>query len=139
MKASKRKGDVYIPNQPFRDWLRAEIIALGGNPEVGSKDTSGACEVLARRLDIASRTLYRHLRGLNGCSVPSDVIGRLAVEEMLHNAGASFYEIYPDFAYEQDIELEDDAWCRCCADLVTPIMAVCPWCDTPVDDLRMAA
>lgn len=135
MKSSKRKGDTYIPNAPFVAWLRHEL-GVGDDPDnpSHSRHSNSGREQLAARLNITVRTLYRHLYRLNGCSKPTSVISRIGVEEMLHAAGVSFYDMYPAFAHERDIEIEPDEFCRLCGEWVTPINGRCPWDDCDLMD-----
>lgn len=140
--------NVHIPIDPFRDWCLTELSKEQPfDPPNGRHHAfNGAIARLAERLGTTSRAINRIKRRVRSSSnamrkgdIPTDTINRTSVEDMLHHAGISFYDVYPAFAHEQDIELEDDAWCRGCAEWTTPICSVCPWCDQPIDDLGMAA
>jgi hypothetical protein len=54
---------------------------------------------------------------------------RSLVEDALHHVDPDlFYQVYPEFAHEMDVEIELDAWCPFCEEMVTPINGLCPWC-----------
>jgi hypothetical protein len=141
-----------IPMAPFAAWCNDQVQQAAKRTEgisgwdVARNNMYGSVAAVADRLGIDVRNLNRLCRGMYAGSrnrrkgeFPADTISRYYVEDLLTRAEVSFYEIYPEFAHERDIELEPGAWCRCCAEYVTPVDGICLWCDTPVDDLRMAA
>lgn len=142
-----------IPMAPFSAWCNDQIqqaTKRQGGRLVGwdrvRSDTCGPAGELADRLGIHIRCLNRLRRGVYAGSqarrkgeFPADTISRYYVEDLLARAGVDFYDVYVDLAHERDIELEPDGWCSCCREYVTPIRGLCPWDDTPVDGLEMAA
>lgn len=50
--------------------------------------------------------------------------------DALDSADVDPADVYPELAV--DIELEPDATCPRCNDVVTPIAGRCPWCDSVV-------
>lgn len=133
------------------DALKVKMNAGGRfNP-----DATGARDRLAAKLGIASRTLWRYTHWRDSCGRPTTVAPRWYVEDMLERAGLRFSDLYPGSfekapgergpardvlryidllgnCCDEEIELEPDAWCRCCREFVTPIFGCCPWDDTPI-------
>jgi hypothetical protein len=137
-----------ISMAPFTAWCneQVELAAKRRGALSVFSDRYGPCAEVADKLGVHVRVLNRLVRGMYAGSrdrrkgeFPAETISRYYVEDLLSRAGVSFYNVYPEFAHEQDIELEPDAWCRCCAEYVTPLNGLCLWCDTPVDGLEMAA
>jgi hypothetical protein len=116
--------DERIPAGPFVAWVQAEIAKLDEQDQ--------AQDVLAARLGIVDRSLYRFAHSLNSESEPTDNYARVQVEDMLDAADVRFEEIYPEIAAAEDTPLEADAYCGSCHEIVTPIGGACPWCDRPV-------
>jgi hypothetical protein len=141
-----------IPMAPFTAWCNDQVeqaAKRAGAPrgwDVARSNMYGAATDVAERLGVHIRILNRLRRGMYAGSkdhrkgeFPADTISRYYVEDLLTRAGTSFYDVYPEFAHERDIELEPDEFCLQCGEYTTPIQGCCPWCDTRVDDLRMAA
>lgn len=122
-----------IPAHPLAFWLNQRLNRYIRENQYTPTDQTphAAVKELARDLDISDRALYRYLRSLNAYGKPTDTFIRARVEDMLHEAGVGFYEVYPDLA--EDVDLEPDAWCRQCGEMVTPISSSCPWCSVRVD------
>jgi hypothetical protein len=137
-------GGPRIPAEPFVAWCdrRLRVLARGGTMGILPTDllrertliASGARKVLAYRLGIEDRTLWRYLNGWDGTGRPTRTLPRHPVEDMLHRAGEDFYVVYPQYADERDIELEPDVWCKCCKQTTTPLHGICLWCDRRVVD-----
>jgi hypothetical protein len=138
----------YVPAEPFGRWLQVRFefhryrLALPGDDAGASM---GAHRALADELgwngDGGVRKLYRyrHMRKetargsrRNGTRVgvvfDQTHFPRCEVEEALHFAGVSFWELYPEIAAAEDVPLEPEMVCWECKDLVTPINGLCPWC-----------
>lgn len=138
---SSRHAGPRIPLAPFTAWCNEQVelaVKRRGVTSVFS-DGYGPCAEVADRLGIDVRVLNRLMRGMYAGSqnrrkgeFPADTISRYYVEDLLARAGVDFYGLYPEFAYEQDIEIEPDEFCRECGEYVTPIKGFCPWCDTNV-------
>jgi hypothetical protein len=137
-----------IPYAPFTAWCNQQVELASKGRGINSfyTDKYGPCAAVADRLGIHVRILNRLMRGVyagsrDSCKgeFPTDTISRYYVEDLLARAGVDFYEVYPQFEHERDIKLEPDAWCRCCAEYVTPVDGVCLWCDSSVDGMGMAA
>lgn len=127
-----------LPAQPFIDWCNAQLDRLRHDETIaahtgaGSAVKGGEHQVLADRLGITERTLYRYLRSIDGSSRPTETYGAHLLEDMLEHAGLRLADVYPDT--EVDVELETDAYCASCRDIVTPINGQCPWCDRQTTD-----
>jgi len=142
---AKPRGGPRIPSKPFVDWLWEQRRVLDRDPSRWVTDVAGRAtehaptRTLAARCGVCERTLHRYMKGLDSNSDPTDVLGRYLVEDILHRAGVDFYSLYPEFEHERDIELEPEAWCDKCLDIVTPLDDRCPWCNTRTDQWRQAA
>jgi hypothetical protein len=98
------------------------------------------------------RRLYRYAHTLKAGSVDgrkgdylTDRYDRLTVVEALSCAGVGLWEL-ADLVdehgapvpgreeYDDDVELEPDAFCGHCHETVTPIDGNCPWCERPTSD-----
>lgn len=126
-KYTRTRHGPQIPLKPFQDWIEQQL---------GDGDDIGACARLAQRLGTTDRSLHRIRHGIacgkkdgQSFTFTVDTWGRFRIEDMLHRAGADFYDVYPEFAHERDVELEPDAWCEGCRDVVTPVNGICLWCD----------
>lgn len=107
-----------VPAAPFVAWLERQIEQEPDRATV------------AFRLGVHERILYRWTRSQDGQGRPTDTYLRSTVEDALHRAGTDFGDVYPDLvAGGEDIDLEPDAYCASCRDIVTPISGQCPWCD----------
>lgn len=129
-----------VPARPFAEWLRARVEFYERQQRaVKSWDRNALAQVAAEcgwPGESGQRKLYRYLRELKSTKrgrraksmeVPAETYPRPVVEDALHHAGVDFYSIYPELAYERDIELEPAAWCPACQEHVTPIGGECPW------------
>jgi hypothetical protein len=137
---------------PFSAWCNEQVKETAKRTgdirgwDVARSNMYGATTAVADRLGVHVRIFNRLARGMyagsqNSCKgeFKADTISRYYVEDMLTRAGVDFYDVYPDLEFERDIELEPDAFCRQCGEYVTPIQGCCPWCDTGVDGMEMAA
>jgi hypothetical protein len=130
-----------IPARPFIEWIEQQLDAISRNDTLRLTEVENhvpATRVLADRLGVEVRILYRYRRGLRSGSrngrkgeFPTDTFPRAAIEDMLDHAEVPFWEVYPDL--DDDLALETDAFCPSCHEIVTPILGQCPWCDTAVE------
>jgi len=99
-----------------------------------------AARNLAVQMGITDRTLHRIRNGIGtgkrlgpsghqAYTYGITTWARFRVEDMLHLAGADFYDVYPEFQHERDVVLEPECWCPSCREVVTPMDGVCLWCD----------
>jgi hypothetical protein len=135
------RGGPRIPAEPFVAWCEQRLRVLAKDGAIGILPSDarqrtmiarGARTVLAYRLGIEDRTLWRYLNGWDSVARPTRTLPRHPVEDMLHRAGEDFYAVYPQYAHERDIELEPDVWCAMCKQVTTPLDGVCLWCDRRV-------
>lgn len=122
-----------LPTGPFVAWLEEQLEALRKDETLTTPRSAGAAteapvvRILAERLGVTDRTLYRYLRSLDGMSKPTETFGTYPVEDMLEHAGARLADVYPET--DVDVDVEPDAWCWACEETITPIDATCPWCE----------
>lgn len=129
-----------IPAEPFLAWCERQLVlianggALGTVPVGGFGQTSDrearrrAHGVLAGRLGVEVRTLWRYLHRLDTEGRPTTTLSRYSVEDMLNRAGEDFYAVYAQLEHERDIELEPDVFCPRCGEMTTPHEGTCLWC-----------
>lgn len=128
-----------IPAAPFVAWLHRQLETLRNDVSLSGRNNPAVNSALAERLGISRRRLHDYLNSRDGYRQHTETFGRWRVEDMLENAGLMLSDVYPDLPREE-IELEPDAWCERCCDIVTPIKGICPWCDsTPIPMLQVAA
>jgi hypothetical protein len=127
-KYTRRTNGPQVPLKPFQDWIESELATR--------PDDTSAVGWLAQRLGTTDRSLHRIRHGIacgkrDGAAFTFhvDTWGRYRIEDMLHRAGADFYDVYPGFAHERDVVLEPESWCPTCREVVTPMDGVCLWCD----------
>ena len=128
-----------VAAEPFVAWCQRRLRAISNHGAIGILPTNpterqdtirpGTHTVLAHRLGIEPRTLWRYLHRLDGSDQPTATISRYAVEDMLTRAGEDFYALYPEYEHERDVELEPDGWCPHCQELTTPVEGKCLWCE----------
>jgi hypothetical protein len=124
-----------IPAAPFVAVLNRELERLATNDTFRLDENAQeppAVQLLAFRLGVAQRTVYRYLRSLDGEGQPTDTYARNPVEDALERLEVPFADVYPEIAATEDRPLEPDAYCTSCHEVVTPIDGCCPWCDRPV-------
>jgi hypothetical protein len=103
--------------QPFRDWVNQRLHRSEGKG-LGERAGTVSAESLAQDLGIDHRRLY-------AWRFETQYLERIRIEEALHHAGFAIWEVYePD----EEIELEEEAHCDQCGEIVTPIKGDCPWC-----------
>jgi hypothetical protein len=122
-----RKGEQRVPAAPFQQFL-GEQAAIHGEAELALMvDRSVRWVFRYRNARQESKTggrssrthIVRHL----------DTFPRSAVEDALDRFSPGlFYDMYPEYAGDQDITLEPDAWCPWCNQMVTPVDGLCPFC-----------
>jgi hypothetical protein len=152
---ARYKGGEYVPAQPFADWINARVASYQAQETGMAAHQLTAVKRTAEDLGWGShdggiRKLYRYrhmLRTVGGGGsraravaqrdIPTDKFPRPVVEDALFTAGVDFYEMYPQFAHERDIELEPAAWCPNCRSHVTPIQGECPWDGWRISDGHM--
>lgn len=121
-----------IPAGPFVAVINAEIERIGRadtlRPSEIAKEVP-AQAILAGRIGVAERTLYRYRKSLNSENQPTETFARDVVENALERLDFRFEDVYPEIAAAEDIALEDDAYCAGCREIVTPIDGICPWCE----------
>jgi hypothetical protein len=138
-------GSEYVPAKPFADIIYARVAAYqaqeAGFPSQKINALARVAEDLGWGSEESSiRKLYRYrhmLRTVGGGGsrarsvkqrdISTDRFPRPVVEDALFVLGVDFYEVYPEFAHERDIEIEPAAWCPACREHVTPIQGECPW------------
>jgi hypothetical protein len=119
-----------VPAAPFVAWVNGELERRARLDE--GANGSGAMKALAMSLRVNGRTVYRWKNSLD--SERDQVVTeypRRAVENALLLADVTFEDLYPEVVAAEDVDLEADAFCSSCRDVVTPIAGVCPWCDKP--------
>jgi hypothetical protein len=136
----------YVRARPFRDWLNARLEwHRHGLPSEFSQPALQLLEEIGwPTTSSGARKLYRYRYGVLEGSVNGEKKTRRTewyprelVEDALHMAGVDFYSMYPEFAHEQNIPLEETAWCPSCAGHTTPVAGVCPWCEWRISDGHM--
>lgn len=133
MRAGRRSADAEtIDAAPFTAWLDARLTQIRRDPgtwrhrDGGEATAPDAEQLLARELDgIVTGDFLR-----KGAFRRTGVIDRAIAENIVDRAGGEWWRLYPD---EHD-QLEDEAFCERCHELVTPIDGVCPWCEDNVVD-----
>jgi hypothetical protein len=143
-----RCNEPTVAAKPFADWLKAKTAEYSrelpsGNMTKGGFIPLGPCERLACELgwgdnSAGVRRLYRYQNQLVERSMNSrtlrwletaDMFARSVVENACHHYDPHlFYRLYPELEHERDVMLEPDAWCPFCAQWVTPVDGLCPWC-----------
>ena len=125
-------GKVYeqIPAAPFAQWLNDEIKRIEADDPFRTEEKSvvPAVRILAARLDVSDRWIYRFRKSLDSYGRPTNTAPRDPVEDALERAGVPFAALYPDLVASGDVELEPDIFCESCDEMVTPIHGCCPWC-----------
>lgn len=121
----------HIPAAPFVAVINAELERLAQLDVFRGDDQSQvpAQRMLADRVGVAERTLYRYKNSLDGDSNPTETYARNPVEDALDRLDMRFEDVYPEIAAADDVDLEADAYCVSCHEVVTPINGACPWCD----------
>jgi predicted amidophosphoribosyltransferase len=117
-----------VPAAPFVAWVNGELERRARLDE--GANGSGAMKALAMALRVNGRTVYRWKNSLD--SERDQVVTeypRRAIENALLLADITFEDLYPDVVALEDFELEQDAYCSSCHDVVTPINGLCPWCN----------
>jgi hypothetical protein len=133
------RGHECLPAGPFTEFMNQEHDHFARDMDFWEraraiKHANGdeeypATGMVADKYNTCVRTIYRYLRGQNGCGQPATVYERHTIEEFLTLAGLSIYAVYPD----ADVYLGDPepyTPCDPCQEWVTPIAGVCPWCET---------
>lgn len=139
-----RIGEPTVPAAPFSGWLRDRIAEYEASAATEhEKKQVGASVRLAAELGWGTseggvRRLYRYKNAVKERTAKSKTVKwneaasvwpRSDVEDACHNIDPDlFYELYPEFRHERDIDLEPDAWCPFCKEMVTPVDGLCPWC-----------
>lgn len=125
-----------IPAGPFIAWLNDKLEKLATDETLVLSGLEAAdvptMTILGDQLGISERAVYRYKNSLSSVGEPTDTFPRNRVEDMLDAADVRFEDVYPDIAAAEDVELEPEAFCTSCRDIVTPISGACPWCDRPV-------
>jgi hypothetical protein len=106
----------------FLLWYDDQIVHLVQEND-GRTPTTVLAGLFGVKEDTLVRTVYRWRE--EGEWPP-----RKKIEDWLDAADIPLEEVYPQFA--QDVELEADAFCQRCHEIVTPIKGVCPWCEDPI-------
>ena len=128
-----RPAQEYIPAAPFVEWLAVELRRLRAMESLRLDERYQkrvpSNTVLARRLGMSVKALYRYSRSINDANEHVDVFERNRVEDALDRADRRlFAQLYPEVAVRSDVELEPDIFCESCRETVTPIDGCCPWC-----------
>lgn len=129
-----------VPTKPFVDWLNKRLKTIERDyPPRAENGLSlrglaplTPLQCLASELGTSERTVFRYLKSRGYLrdkhrDQPVDTFDLGAVERLLDNAGVRLGDIYPEYDFAA-IELEPDARCAGCEDIVTPINKHCPWC-----------
>ena len=86
----RRRNDLALDPQPFRDWVNARVAFPTRAPEsLGEFAGATGTDRLARELGLEDRELYRW-------RFENQTLDRLAVEEALEHADVSMAAVYPD-------------------------------------------
>lgn len=127
----------HIPAAPFVALLNSEIDRIAADDMLRLSELqqeAPATSILADRLGVAERTVYRYKNSLDGDNRPIETYPRNIIEDLLERLDIPFEDVYSEIAAAEDIELEPDRYCAACKEIVTPIDGVCPWCQRTVVD-----
>jgi len=133
----------FIDTAPFLEWFEGQVdqrfraesaYGLSTDQQARSEATNWMRGRIGWNDEAGERRLFRYRSG------ESTQAERNLIEDALEHADVRLEDIYPDLV--EDIELEPDAYCGRCHEIVTPVSGVCPWCDTATtsaDDVKPRA
>jgi len=129
---SRPEYEERVPAAPFVAWLNREAERIEADETLfGNNGQARASAALGDRLEVAERTIWRWRNSVDPTTgEETNNYARKVVEDALDRAGGvTFADLYPDVVAADDVELEPEAYCASCHELVTPVGGKCPWCD----------
>lgn len=120
-----------IPAAPFVALLAQQLERLAADDTLSGveESTAPAVRILANRLGVSERAVYRYTHSLTSEGKPVDTFPRNRVEDLLDALDVSFADVYPEIVAAEDRPLEPDGYCASCREVVSPIDGCCPWCE----------
>jgi hypothetical protein len=159
-KPGRRTNAEYVPSGPFQTWLNERVTYWERQFETSrySNQNLSAVRMVCAEIgwggtEAGVRRLYKYRhavketktggRGGPRLTLPAFQFPRDVVEDALHAASVDFYEVYPQYAHEQQGPPQPEAWCPNCQDHVLVVREtwlagrrrelrekfVCVWCD----------
>lgn len=103
---------------PFGIWVDQQIKRLMAD----ETSDGGQCK-LAEQLGVGESWLHK------GAWRRRLTVERHVVEDALHRAGVGWWEVYDEEHVDAHVR---SAWCGPCAEQVTTVSGICPWCESLV-------